>query len=486
MINKTNRVRFAPSPTGYLHVGGLRTALYNYLFAKKTGGKFILRIEDTDRNRYVEGAVENLLESIKWSGINYDEGPDNPGEFGPYMQSERLEIYKKYADQLIADKKAYHCFCTPERLAKLREEQQAAKLPQAKYDKKCLHLSQEEVQTKIDAGETYVIRLNVEPGPKVSFDDKVRGHVQFDRETIDDQVLIKTDGFPTYHMANVVDDHLMKITHVIRGEEWLSSTPKHVLLYENLGWELPVFAHLPLLLNSDKSKLSKRQGDVAVEDYRDKGYFKEALINFVALLGWSAGDNKEFYNLQELEEAFSLDKVHKAGAVFNIDKLNWMNTEHLKSKSDDELLTEFKKYLTGSQFDENLYNDDELIKIIASMKERVTFTKDFVEDCSFYYTAPTEYDEKTVQKRWKERSPEVLKIIAEKIENLEEPTKENYNDMLHGLAEELELGMGQINLPLRLAVSGVGGGPNLAEMLEILGKEEIIKRINDGIKNIKK
>lgn len=485
-MSQETRVRFAPSPTGYLHVGGLRTALYNYLFAKKTGGKFILRIEDTDRNRYVEGAVENLLESIKWSGLDYDEGPDKPGEYGPYQQSERLDIYKKYAEQLVADGKAYHCFCTPERLTKLREEQQAAKLPQAKYDKKCLHLSKEEIQQKLDAGEPYVIRLNVEPGPKVSFDDEVRGHVQFDRETIDDQVLMKTDGFPTYHMANVVDDHLMKITHVIRGEEWLSSTPKHVLLYEFLGWELPTFAHLPLLLNSDKSKLSKRQGDVAVEDYRDKGYFKEALVNFVALLGWSAGDNQEFYQMKDLEESFDLSRVHKAGAVFNIDKLNWINTEHLKTKSDEELLPEMKKYLAESEFDENLYNDEELLKIIVSMKERVTFTKDFVSECPFYFQAPVSYDEKTVQKRWKERSPEVLRTIAERIEKLEEPTKENYNDLLHSLAEELELGMGQINLPLRLAVSGVGGGPGLADMLEILGKEEIIKRINSGIENIKK
>jgi len=485
-MSQETRVRFAPSPTGYLHVGGLRTALYNYLFAKKTGGKFILRIEDTDRNRYVEGAVENLLESIKWSGLDYDEGPDKPGEYGPYQQSERLDIYKKYAKQLVADGKAYHCFCTPERLTKLREEQQAAKLPQAKYDKKCLHLSKEEIQQKLDAGEPYVIRLNVEPGPKVSFDDEVRGHVQFDRETIDDQVLIKTDGFPTYHMANVVDDHLMKITHVIRGEEWLSSTPKHVLLYEFLGWKLPTFAHLPLLLNSDKSKLSKRQGDVAVEDYRDKGYFKEALVNFVALLGWSAGDNQEFYQMKDLEKSFDLSRVHKAGAVFNIDKLNWINTEHLKTKSDEELLPEVKKYLAESEFDENLYNDEELLKIIASMKERVTFTKDFVSECPFYYQAPVSYDEKTVKKRWKERSPEVLRTIAERIEKLEEPTKENYNDLLHSLAEELELGMGQINLPLRLAVSGVGGGPGLADMLEILGKKEIIKRINSGIENIKK
>lgn len=486
MINETPRVRFAPSPTGYLHVGGLRTALYNYLFAKKEGGKFILRIEDTDRNRFVEGAVENLIETLKWSGLEYDEGPDKPGEYGPYMQSERLEIYKKYADELIANGKAYHCFCTPERLSELREEQQKLKLPQAKYDKHCLSLTKEEIQNKIDAGEPYVIRLNVEPGPKVAFNDVVREYVQFDRETIDDQILIKTDGYPTYHMANVVDDHLMKITHVIRGEEWLSSTPKHVLLYEYLGWELPVFAHLPLLLNSDRSKLSKRQGDVAVEDYRDKGYFKEALINFVALLGWSAGDDKEFYNMTELEETFSLERVHKAGAVFNVEKLNWLNFEHLRTKPNELLLEMLKKELAASVYAGKSFSDEFLISIIDAMKERVNFVKDYITNCPYFYEPPAEYDEKTIQKRWKEKSPEYLQLLAERIEALENPGKEDFDKLLHGLAEEIEAGIGQFIHPLRLAVSGVGAGPGLFDLLAILGKDEVLARIKTGLEKIKK
>ncbi len=486
MINETPRVRFAPSPTGYLHVGGLRTALYNYLFAKNKGGEFILRIEDTDRNRFVEGAVENLIETLKWSGLDFDEGPEKGGDFGPYMQSKRLEIYKKYATKLVEEGKAYHCFCSAERLTALREEQQKQKLPQAKYDKHCLNLSKEEIQKKLDNKEPYVIRLNVQQGPKVAFSDTVRGLVQFDRTTIDDQILIKTDGFPTYHMANVVDDHLMKITHVIRGEEWLSSTPKHVLLYEYLGWELPQFAHLPLLLNSDKSKLSKRQGDVAVEDYKAKGYFKEALINFVALLGWSAGDDKEIYSMDELIKSFSLERVHKAGAVFNIEKLNWINTEHLRMKSDNELLNLFKVELSNSRFSKIKIPDSKILKIIESMKERVSFPAEFISNCEYFYERPTTYDEKTIKKRWKEKSPEYLKIIYEKIKELESPSKDDFNNLFHKLSEEMEVGMGQFIHPCRLAVSGTGAGPGLFDILDILGKEEVLKRIEIGLEKISK
>ena len=266
MTEIKSRVRFAPSPTGYLHIGGLRTALFNFLFAKHNNGKIILRIEDTDRNRFVEGAVENLIEVLEWAGLNFDEGPTQDGNYGPYFQSKRLDLYHNYADKLLADKKAYRCFCSPERLKELRESQQKRKLPHIKYDKHCLHLSEEEIQKKLNNKENFVIRLNIDPGNLVHVNDIVRGRVEFNTDNIDDQILIKSDGYPTYHLANVVDDHLMKITHVIRGEEWLSSTPKHVLLYEYLGWEIPKFAHLPLLLNPDKSKLSKRQGDVAVED----------------------------------------------------------------------------------------------------------------------------------------------------------------------------------------------------------------------------
>jgi glutamyl-tRNA synthetase len=478
------RVRFAPSPTGYLHVGGLRTALYNYLFAKKNNGKFILRIEDTDRNRFVEGAVENLIETLKWAGLDYDEGPDKDGGRGPYVQSERLEIYRKYADQLMAEGKAYRCFCTQERLQKLREEQQRLKLPQAKYDKHCLHLSKEEIERNLAEGKPYVIRLNVQPGEKIAFDDIVRGRVEFDRETIDDQILIKSDGYPTYHLANVVDDYLMGITHVIRGEEWLSSTPKHVLLYEYLGWRLPKFAHLPLLLNPDRSKLSKRQGDVAVEDYRAKGYLKEALINFVALLGWSTSDNREIFTLEELVNEFSLERVHKSGAIFNIEKLNWLNAEHLRKKSNDELLAMLRDELKKSKYADAELSDEYLLGVIEAMKERVSFVREFIENCPYFYERPTDYDPNVVKKRWKDDSAELLNEFVRKIEPLENPTKEDYEHALAEIAEEREIGKGRIIHPLRLAVSGVGIGPGVFDLVYILGKDEVIERIKIALEKI--
>lgn len=488
MINETPRVRFAPSPTGYLHVGGLRTALYNYLFAKKNNGKFILRIEDTDRNRYVEGAVENLINALKWSGLQFDEGPNADGNFGPYFQSERLDIYKKYADELIEKGKAYYCFCTPERLKTLRKEQEKQKLPQAKYDKHCLHLSKDEIDINLKNGVSKVVRLNVEPNQVIKFDDVIRGHIEFESNNIDDQVLIKSDGYPTYHLANVVDDHLMKITHVIRGEEWLSSTPKHVLLYDAFGWERPIFAHLPLLLNPDKSKLSKRQGDVAVEDYRDKGYLKEALINFVALLGWNAGDDKEFYYMDELINSFSLERVNKAGAVFDLQKLNWLNAEHLRKKSNEELLNLLKDEIQKSpigmvsqKFKNQNFSDSYLTLVIEAMKERVSFVKEFIDNCTYFYEAPTEYEQKSVEKYWKPETPVQLKKLNDEFSKLSNPTKENYEQALVKVSEELNVGKGKLIHPLRLAVSGQSTGPGMFDLLFILGKDEVVRRIETAL-----
>ncbi|MEO5956551.1 MAG: glutamate--tRNA ligase, partial [Nitrospiraceae bacterium] len=333
------RVRFAPSPTGFVHVGSLRTALYNFLFARHHGGVHILRVEDTDRTRYVEGAVENLLRTMEWVGITFDEGPMQGGEYGPYTQSERTEMYRNYSDELIKNGKAYSCFCTAERLDEVRKQMQASGQPPM-YDRHCRNLTEEEVEVKKEAGIPHVVRLRIPLGETVTFNDLVRGDVSFDSKTIDDQVLLKSDGFPTYHLANVIDDYKMKITHVIRGEEWLSSTPKHVLLYRAFGWEdsMPKFAHLPLLLNPDRSKLSKRQGDVAVEDFREKGYLPDALINFVALLGWNPSATEEIYSMEELIKTFDLEKVNKAGAVFGKEKLDWMNAEYIRKKTPDELL----------------------------------------------------------------------------------------------------------------------------------------------------
>jgi len=482
---KEVRVRFAPSPTGYLHVGGLRTALYNYLFAKKNNGKFVLRIEDTDRNRLVEGAVEKLIDTLKWVGLDYDEGPDKPGEVGPYTQSQRLDLYKKYAEKLIADGNAYYAFDTPERLKELRDFQYKNKL-QPKYDKLALKLSKEEIEEKIANGEPHVVRLNVRPGEKIKLNDIIRGQVEFETDIIDDQILIKSDGFPTYHLANVVDDYLMGITHVIRGEEWLSSTPKHILLYNYLGWELPEFAHLPLLLNPDRSKLSKRQGDVAVEDYRAKGYLKEALINFVALLGWSTSDNREIFEMNELIEEFSLERVHKAGAIFNIEKLNWLNAEHLRKKPADELLLMLKEEFKNSKYANSLLDDNYLLLIIEAMRERVSFVKEFIEKCPYFYERPTAYDEAVIKKRWKDDSKELLLEYVSRLKEIENPQKEDYEKILVAIAEEREIGKGRLIHPLRLAVSGVGIGPGVYDLLFILGKDEVINRIETALTKISK
>ncbi len=479
------RVRFAPSPTGYLHVGGLRTALYNYLFAKKNNGKFILRIEDTDRNRFVEGAVEKLIDTMKWVGLEYDEGPDKPANVGPYTQSERLELYKKYAKKLIEEGNAYYAFDTPERLQELRDYQYKNKL-QPKYDKAALNLSKDEVEEKLAKGEPYVVRLNVRAGEKIVLNDIIRGTVEFETDIIDDQILIKSDGFPTYHLANVVDDYLMGITHVIRGEEWLSSTPKHILLYKYLGWELPEFAHLPLLLNPDRSKLSKRQGDVAVEDYKEKGYLKEALINFVALLGWSTSDNREFFYLDELVKEFDLKRVHKSGAIFNIEKLNWLNAEHLRKKSGKELLGMLKEELSKSKYADLDFSDDFLLLIIEAMRERVSFIREYIEKCPYFYERPLSYDEAIIKKRWKDDSPELLSLYIEKLEAIENPEKHDYEKILVEIAEEREIGKGRLIHPLRLAVSGVGIGPGVYDLLFILGKDEVINRIKTALTKIVK
>ncbi len=485
MNNKNIRVRFAPSPTGYLHVGGLRTALYNYLFAKRQNGKFILRIEDTDRSRYVEGAVENLINSLKWCGLEYDEGPEIGGLFGPYMQSQRLDLYKKYSEELIQKGKAYYCFCTPERLTALREEQQRRKLPQAKYDKHCLHLSKDEINSQLTSGIPRVVRLNVEPGQKIFFNDIVRGKVEFDSSNIDDQVLIKSDGYPTYHLANVIDDHLMQISHVIRGEEWLSSTPKHILLYDFFEWEKPEFAHLPLLLNPDRSKLSKRQGDVAVEDYRAKGFLKEILINFVALLGWNAGDDREFYLMNELIESFSLERVNKSGAVFDLEKLNWLNAEHLRYKSNAEILPMVREELLNTEYNDGNFSDDYLLKIIEAMKERVSFIHEFISKSPYFFNAPAEYDTAAVEKNWKPGTSENLNKLYAAFASLnDKPVKEDYEIALSKVAEELNTGKGKLIHPLRLAVSGTNTGPGMYELLFILGKDEVLKRIEAAISKL--
>lgn len=479
----TVRVRFAPSPTGFLHVGGLRTALYNYLFARRNHGVFVLRIEDTDRARFVEGAVENLIKTIRWAGMEFDEGPGIPGGAGSYVQSERLPVYRQYADELLAARKAYYAFDTPEELEEMRKEREKLRLP-PKYDRRALKLSPDEVKQKLDAGVPHVIRMKTPDSETIVVEDLVRGRVEFDSNLLDDQVLLKSDGYPTYHLANVVDDHLMGITHVIRGEEWLPSTPKHVLLYRSFGWEAPLFAHLPLLLNPDKSKLSKRQGDVAVEDYRQKGFLPEALVNFVAFLGWNPGDDREIFTLEELTKEFSLDRVGKSGSVFNIEKLHWLNAQHLRAKDDAEMLRCVKTYVDGMTEKVTLLDDAGMIRVIGLMRERATFVADFVENCRYFYSAPATYDPEAVAKRWKPGTGSHLRELAQAFLSVREGRPEEFEAALKATAARLNIKPAELIHPLRIAVSGVSGGPGLYDILSVLGNEETQRRMLSAIERL--
>jgi glutamyl-tRNA synthetase len=473
-MEKQVRVRFAPSPTGYLHVGGLRTALYNYLFAKHQGGKFILRIEDTDQSRQVQGAVENLIETLKWAGIEYDEGPDRDGGCGPYIQSQRLELYSEYAQKLIKEDKAYYCFCTAERLDEVRKKQMETKQSPS-YDRHCRSLPPAEAEHRTASGERHVIRMKTPADGEMTFEDVIRGKVTIAYKMLDDQVLIKSDGFPTYHLAVVVDDHLMGITHIIRGEEWLSSVPKHILLYQYFHWDVPVLVHLPLLLNPDKSKLSKRQGDVAVEDYRTKGYLREALVNFIAFLGWNPGDEREIFFMEQLIQEFSLERVGKSGAVFNIEKLNWLNQQHLKLKTNEELACLIQPSLQAKGWIhiEHSY----LLKVIGLMKERLAFPQDFTDMCNYFFYDPDSFDEAGLKKSWEPESSNRLELLADRFGKLGDSTHTSFEIALRLLSEELQIKPSKLIHPARLALSGRTVGPGLFEMMEALGKETVVRRL---------
>ena len=487
------RVRFAPSPTGFLHIGGLRTALYNYLFARHfDNGTFVLRIEDTDQSRYVEGAEKDIIRSLEWCGMKIDESPEHPGEYGPYRQSERKELYHTYAEKLIENGQAYYAFDTPEELDQMRERLQKSGNPSPKYDaitrqsmKNSLTLSQDEVDRRLAAGDEYVIRLKVPRRETVRFEDIIRGHVSFETKGLDDQVLLKSDGMPTYHLANVVDDHEMKISHVIRGEEWLSSTPKHILLYDAFGWEAPKMAHLPLIMSPSGGKLSKRKAEeegipINTKEYVKQNYEPEALVNFLAYLGWSPGDDSEIHSLDELCELFTLDRVSKGGAVFNHKKLLWYNENYLREQSDDRLAERLRVIAEARNID--LPEDEFLKEAISLLKERVSKIEEILEMGDFFFKDPESYDEKAL-KKWKADSSDLVKQYRGSIEDLEESEFEaaTLKSHLEEVIEKNDVGFGKLMMPLRIAVTGQGFGPDLFSSMELLGKETVIRRLDTAL-----
>ena len=469
------RVRFAPSPTGFLHVGGLRTALFNYLFAARTGGKLILRIEDTDQTRRVEGAVENLWKSLAWAGLRFDESPETGGEFGPYIQSERLELYAKYTHQLIEQGDAYYCFCSEERLKRAREKQHADG-QDTRYDGRCGNLSKEEVDRRLRENQPHVVRMRVDrERENYLVRDLVRGDIVFNPDQIDDQILMKSDGFPTYHLANVVDDHLMKISHVIRGEEWLPSTPKHILLYQFFGWTPPAFAHLPLLLNQDRSKLSKRQGDVATEEYKRKGILPECLINFVALLGWHAGEDKELFSMEELIESFSLDRIQKAGAVFDMDKLKWMNQQYIKQLSDDSLMERLQPFLPDFAKNES---EERLRKILSVIRDYLTLLSDVESQLDLFFNENPKLSDPTLIERVKEDSFQtVYSSFLRQVEEQETLTAENFGQIMKRVQKETGVKGKNLWIPIRIAITLLEQGPDLTAVVDIFGKDKCLKMV---------
>lgn len=506
MSERRVRVRFAPSPTGALHIGGVRTALYNYLFAKQHNGDMVFRIEDTDSSRFVPGAEEYIIESFRWLGIKFDEGVSFGGKYGPYRQSERRAIYKKYVDQLLADGKAYIAFDTPEELEAKRNE-----IKNFQYDahtrgmmRNSLTLPKGEVEQLVADGKQYVVRFKVEPGEEVHVHDLIRGDVVIKSDILDDKVLYKSaDELPTYHLANIVDDHLMEISHVIRGEEWLPSAPLHVLLYRAFGWEdtMPRFAHLPLLLKPDgKGKLSKRDGDrlgfpvfplewhdpktgEVSNGFREQGYFPEAVINFLALLGWNPGTEQEMFSLDELVEAFDISKCSKAGARFDFQKGIWFNHEYMLKKSDEEIANLFAPIVFNYGVEESM---ERITQVVHMMKDRVNFVSELWSLCSFFFIPPTEYDEKTVRKRWKEDSPEVMTELAELLEGLDDFSLENQEKVVMAWVEQKGYKLGDVMNAFRLALVGIGKGPGMFDISAFLGKNETLRRLRKAIDELPK
>lgn len=503
------RVRFAPSPTGPLHIGGVRTALFNYLFAKKHSGDFILRIEDTDQKRYVEGAEQYIIQALKWLNIPYDQGPDSDAEiqekYGPFRQSERKELYKKYAEELLTSGWAYYAFDTTEQLdaERLKSESEGGKFT---YNwatrgtlQNSLALSEQEVQERINSGEPYVVRFKSPENQILELNDMIRGAITIDTNILDDKVLFKSDGMPTYHLANIVDDHLMEITHVIRGEEWLPSLALHVLLYRAFGWEAPEFAHLPLILKSvGKGKLSKRDGDklgfpvfplqwtdpVSGEistGYREQGYYPEAVVNFLAFLGWNPGTEQELFTLEQLVQSFEIEKVQKAGARFDPDKTKWYNHQYLQKRSNEDLAKELHAYIAQSTSHETNLEIGYLSQVVALLKERVNFVKELIVEGDFFLKAPEVFQEKAVKKQWKEQTAAYMNQVADVIASVKDFDSQTIEETVKSWIAEQELSFGQVMPPLRLALVGAMKGPHVFDIIALIGKEQTLARIQYAI-----
>jgi glutamyl-tRNA synthetase len=498
------RVRFAPSPTGPLHIGGVRTALYNYLFAKKNGGTFILRIEDTDQVRFVEGAEEYIMESLEWCGIVVDEGIREGGNYGPYRQSDRKAIYKQYADILINKGDAYYAFDTPEKLESLRgESEKAGKtfVYNAEVREKLINsvsLKETEWREKLDKGEPYVIRYKMPFNEDIHFDDIIRGHIVVNTGTLDDKVLIKSDGMPTYHLAFIVDDHLMEISHVIRGEEWLPSLPLHIILYRSFGWDPPHFAHLPLLLKPDgKGKLSKRDGDKmgfpvfplfwpygeTAKGYREDGYYPEAFINMLALLGWNPGTEHEIFSMDELISTFSIDRVGKSGSRFDPEKAKWFNHQYLQKKTNNQLALEFREFLRAHGYQDDIVKLEALVGLV---KERVSFVKDIWEQTDFFFKTPESYDQEVVKKHWKEDSAVILTELRSLLENMVDFSAADTESVIKAWIEKNSYNTGAIMNAFRLVIVGALRGPHIFDIISWIGKDETLKRIDKGVSLLSK
>jgi glutamyl-tRNA synthetase len=505
MSEKPVRVRFAPSPTGPLHMGGVRTALYNYLFAKKNQGTFIIRVEDTDQTRFVPGAQDYIMDAMKWCGIMPTEGPGIGGSYGPYVQSERKELYKPYAEQLIENEKAYYAFDSSEELEQMREKAKQMGMPNWQYNcvtrtslRNSLTLPKDEVKLLLDQGAPYVIRMKMPRNEDIRFHDIIRGWVVVNTNNLDDKVLFKSDGMPTYHLANIVDDHLMEISHVIRGEEWLPSAPLHVMLYEAFGWECPLFAHLPLLLRPDgNGKLSKRDGDrlgfpvfptnwttaegELYSGYREKGYHPAAFINMLALLGWNPGTPQEIFSLEGLVETFSLERVSKSGAKFDPDKTTWFQQQYLRSQTDEELAKELKEKIPALT-----ETNEALIQICGLMKERATFIQDVYTDGHYLFERPTEFDSESIKKRWKSETSNLIHAWKETLNQLSDFDAITIENAFKTFLEQKEVGVGAVLLPFRLSVTGVGAGPGMFDIAAFLGKAEIVERMETALLTIQK